>query len=165
MSSPLTQPDTLATAFREAMSNVCAPVAVITTFDGDRPHGTTVSAFMSLSVGPPMVAVALDHGSDVLRLIRDHGRFGVNVLGSAQSALALNFARKGDDKFAEVPWRARAGLPALDGITGWVACVAADFVSGGDHTVVFGEVADVAHDTVEPLTYHRRTFGTNRAHA
>lgn len=162
MSPQLTQPDSVALGFREAMAHVCTPVTVITTFDGDRPHGTTVSAFMSLSMGPPMVAVALDGDSELLALIRESERFGVNVLASAQSDVALAFARKGRDKFNGVGWRRRDDLPALDGISGWVACTATDFAVGGDHTVIFGEVIGADHAVAEPLTYHRRVFGTHR---
>ncbi len=56
--------------FRDAMATVCTPVAVVTAMDGERPHGTTVSAFASLSVDPPMVLVALDARSDLLTLVR-----------------------------------------------------------------------------------------------
>ena len=35
--------------FRSTMASVCAPVSVVTAMDGERPHGTTVSAFSSLS--------------------------------------------------------------------------------------------------------------------
>ncbi len=58
MNSPATQDFT--TAFRDVMAGVCTPVTVVTALDGDRPHGTTVSAFASLSMAPPMVLVALD---------------------------------------------------------------------------------------------------------
>lgn len=164
MATDLIAPE-LSGAFREAMSNVCAPVVVVTAFDGDRPHGTTVSAFMSLSMGPPMIAVALDDASEVLRLIRLRQRFGINVLAAEQSALAMNFARKGNDKFESVAWQHRSGLPSLDGSGGWVACAAASFVDGGDHTMVFGLVEEVGHEPRDPLTYHRRSFGTHRERA
>ena len=64
-----------------------------------RPHGTTVSAFASLSLRPPMVLVSLDAGSDLLVMVRETERFGVNILGSDQSPLAMGFARKGSTKF------------------------------------------------------------------
>jgi len=44
------------------MGSVCTPVSVVTSYDSTRPHGTTVSAFCSLSLTPPMVLVALDPG-------------------------------------------------------------------------------------------------------
>src|SRR5690625_3651156 len=91
-------------AFREVMAGVCTPVSVVTGLDGASPHGTTVSAFASLSLEPPMALVALDRGSDLLTLLHTTRRFGINVLGSGQSELALRFARKGGTgKFADVP--------------------------------------------------------------
>lgn len=127
------------------------------------PHGTTVSAFASLSMVPPMVLVALDRSSDLLALLRRTGGFGVNVLGATQSALALAFARKGPDKFTDVGWEAANGLPWLSGAPGWLACEVALLVEGGDHVVAFGAV--VAADTTDgpPLTYHARAFGTHAA--
>lgn len=101
MESPSAEP--VADAFRHVMAGVCTPVSVVTALDGDRPHGTTVSAFASLSMEPPMVLVALDRKSDLLALVRGSGLFGVNVLGSEQSALATRFARKGIAKFEHVP--------------------------------------------------------------
>src|SRR5579871_3916094 len=99
------QPTALQAAFRTAMASVCTPVSVVTTLADGLPYGTTVSAFASLSMEPPMVLVSLDLGSDLLALVRQTGRFGLNVLASSQTALALNFARKGGaGKFAGVAW-------------------------------------------------------------
>ena len=39
-------------AFKDAMSQLAAAVAIVTTGTADAPHGTTVSAFMSLSLEP-----------------------------------------------------------------------------------------------------------------
>ncbi|MEU5637903.1 flavin reductase [Streptomyces rishiriensis] len=50
-------------AFRDALATVASPVAVVTAMDGPCPHGTTVSAFASLSLTPPMVLVSLDNRS------------------------------------------------------------------------------------------------------
>src|SRR5215470_7255980 len=93
------RPGVNATTFREALGAVCAPVAVVTSFYDARPHGTTVSAFCSLSLDPPLVLVALDRGSDLLRMIRRAQRYGINVLSHGQEAIATRFARKGADKF------------------------------------------------------------------
>lgn len=71
-------------ALRDAMAAVASPVAVVTAMDGRRLHGTTVSAFASVSLTPPMVLVSLDNQSQLLAIIRRTGRFGLNVLGSHQ---------------------------------------------------------------------------------
>src|SRR5215475_2022293 len=126
--------------FRAVMAAVCTPVAVVTAMDGNRPHGTTVSAFASLSLRPPMVVIALDHGSDLLAYIRHEGRFGLNVLASHQHDIAQRFARKGHDKFAEVAWVSDSGVPRIAECAGWLACAVADSIVGGDHTLVLGTV-------------------------
>lgn len=79
--------------FRKVMASVVTPVSVVTAMSGGEgdglPHRTTVSAFASLSMNPPMVLVSLDRASDLLALVRQTGRFGVNVLG-AHAALEVS---------------------------------------------------------------------------
>jgi len=147
--------------FREVMAGVCTPVSVITALDGGRPHGTTVSAFASLSMAPPMVLVSLDRGSDLLAVVRATGRFGVNVLSRSQHALASAFARKGADKFDGVPWTLDCGVPRIEGAPGWLACEVTRLVPGGDHVVAMGTVVEAETRPADPLTYHSRTFGTH----
>jgi flavin reductase (DIM6/NTAB) family NADH-FMN oxidoreductase RutF len=147
-------------AFRDALATVAMPVTVVTTIDQGTPHGTTVSAFSSLSVEPPMVLVSLDSTSQLLRLLRRTKRFGVNVLTRDQLRLAQRFATKGDDKFAGVPWSLDDGLPRLRGATAWTSCSVQRLVRGGDHVVVFGLVVAAAHEPSAPLVYHARQFGT-----
>jgi flavin reductase (DIM6/NTAB) family NADH-FMN oxidoreductase RutF len=149
-------------AFRAAMASVCTPVSVVTTLADGLPYGTTVSAFTSLSMQPPMVLVSLDLGSDLLALIRQTGRFGLNVLCSSQTGLALNFARKGGaTKFAGVSWEVAAAVPRIPEAAGFVACTAGQLVAGGDHVVVFGHVLMATSAGSPPLTYQARVFGTH----
>jgi flavin reductase (DIM6/NTAB) family NADH-FMN oxidoreductase RutF len=150
-----------ATMFRDAMAEVCSPVTVVTTVHEGQPHGTTVSAFASLSLDPPMVTVALDHSSDLLAKVRQTGRLGVNVLGSGQDDLAVAFARKGVDKFAGIGWRLDHGLPRLDRTVVWLECDVTDVAAGGDHVVILAGVRTVSVAPAAPLTYHRRSFGTH----
>jgi flavin reductase (DIM6/NTAB) family NADH-FMN oxidoreductase RutF len=146
--------------FREVMASVPAPVTVVTTFVDGRPHGSTVSSFASLSLDPPMVLIALDLGSGLLRRLRGAGRFAVNVLSSEQRELALAFARKGDDRFGEVAWDLSGGLPRLAGIAAWLACEVDGIITGGDHGIAMGRVVAAEHMPLPPLTYHRRLYGT-----
>lgn len=152
----------LSATFREVMAGVCTPVAVVTTLDGVTPHGTTVSAFNSLSMDPPMMLVSLARMSNLLSAVRRTRRFGVNILSHDQSALAGAFAVKGASRFDGVSWTLDDGLPRLDGGAGWVTCTVQKFIDGGDHVVLLGVVidADPRHH-LAPLTYHRRTFGTH----
>jgi len=152
----------MSAAFRSAMADVATPVTVVTSFDEARPHGTTVSAFTSLSLDPMMILVCLDRRSNLLRVVERTLRFGVNILGRDQSHLAMTFARKGDDKFTGVDWTFDHGLPRLGGSPVWIACNVADLSDGGDHVIVLGAIEDTQTIDVPPLTYHRRVFGTHQ---
>ncbi|GAA3573668.1 flavin reductase family protein [Amycolatopsis ultiminotia] len=153
----------LADRFRDVMAAVPSPVAVITAMADRVPHGTTVSAFASLSMTPPMVVICLDHGSELLAMVRTTGHFGVNVLGAGQSDLALTFSRKGGAaKFDGVGWTADHGLPRLGG-SGWLACRTGELVEGGDHLLVPGRVLAADALKGDPLVYSGRVFGTHRA--
>jgi flavin reductase (DIM6/NTAB) family NADH-FMN oxidoreductase RutF len=146
--------------FRAAMSQIATPVVVVTAVSEERPHGTTVGAFTSLSLDPPMISVALDRQSELLAKLRGAERFGVNVLASDQQALATTFSKKSSDKFASVDWRPDAGLPRLPGCAVWLVCRTGELLDGGDHVVVLGTVEHAEVDQRSPLVYHGRAFST-----
>jgi flavin reductase (DIM6/NTAB) family NADH-FMN oxidoreductase RutF len=151
------------TWFRDAMAAIASTVTVVTAMTTDQPRGSTVSAFMSLSLNPPMVVAALDRSSSLLGHIRATRLFGVNVLGSEQAELAKSFAyRVGAEKFAGVSWQVEHGVPRLTEAPGWLVCDVADLVDAGDHVMVLGTVQRAeTHPGSMPLTYHRRSFGTH----
>jgi NDP-mannose synthase len=145
--------------YTATFSQVPAAVSVVSTYAEDgRPHGTTVSAFSSLSVTPPLVMVALDRSSDLLKLLRTSSKFGLNVLAADQEEIGRGCARKGEDKFKGVSWEDDEGLPRIDGTAAWVACEVQEFIPGGDHLIVVGLVTRCEALGEAPLLYHRRNF-------
>ncbi|NGP07179.1 flavin reductase family protein [Rhodococcus sp. 14C212] len=164
MTQPTTHSNPVQETFKDVMAHVATPVAVVTSMDGDLPFGTTVSAFTSLSMRPPMVLVSLDRRSETLELITASKKFGLNVLGRDQQGTALKFAKKGGrGKFHGVRWDLDHDLPRIAGAAGWIACHVEQLVEGGDHVVVLGHVVAAENNYSDPLTYHRREFGTHSA--
>jgi flavin reductase (DIM6/NTAB) family NADH-FMN oxidoreductase RutF len=147
--------------FLDTMASACSSVSVVTTVAAGVPHGTTVSAFCSLSVNPPMILVSLDNTSRLLRHVRDSGRFGLNLLASDQSDLARRFATKAGDKFEGVGHDLAGGAPRLPAAAGWVSCELHAELPGGDHTILLGTVCDAVSTGRAPLTYYSRSFGTH----
>jgi flavin reductase (DIM6/NTAB) family NADH-FMN oxidoreductase RutF len=148
--------------FREAMGQVAAPVSVVSIMHEGRPHGTTVSAFASLSMDPPMLLVSLDNTSQLLSRVTTGVRLGINILSSGQHQIATRFAKKGNDKFDAVDWSEEDGAPRISGCHAWAAVTVEQLVPAGDHTVVLGGVVGAAAAPgLSPLTYHRRIFGTH----
>jgi flavin reductase (DIM6/NTAB) family NADH-FMN oxidoreductase RutF len=152
-------------AFRDVMATICAPVTVVTVADGEAASGTTVSAFASLSLRPPMITAALDRSSRLLEPVLRAGRFGVNVLGHGQDDTARLFADRSVDRFAAVDWHYDHGLPRLSGAPGWLVCELAQAVDGGDHMLLLGRVLHTEARTAAPLVYGHRAFGTHSGYA
>lgn len=159
-------PESIHLQFRAAMAQVCTPVSIVTTMSADGPFGTTVSAFNSLSMNPPMIMVALDKASDLLAAIEGQTSFAVNVLAAGQGDLGLSFARKGGtSKFDGIDWSVEAGNPCLPGVSAFLSAQASQFVDGGDHIIVLGEIEYARTSPALPLTYHARSFGTHTSTA
>lgn len=147
------------------MAAVATPVSIVTAITEGVPFGTTVSAFASLSMDPPMVLVSLARTSETLEVVRRTKAFGLNILGVDQAALATNFARKGGpEKFLGKAWNISDGVPRLDKVPGWISCAVSNFVDGGDHVIVLGHVVAAERADGGPLVYHGRQFGTHLPH-
>jgi flavin reductase (DIM6/NTAB) family NADH-FMN oxidoreductase RutF len=144
--------------YREVFGSVPTPVAVVTTMRAGRPHGTTVSAFCSLSLDPPLVLVSLDRGSRLLRDVRRTRRLCINVLAAGQEHLAMRFARKDADKFSGLYWFEEHGLPVLPGCRSWVTAAVQRVVAAGDHMTINGLIFDAQVNEAAPLLYHARRF-------
>ncbi|WP_290805651.1 flavin reductase family protein [Herbiconiux sp.] len=150
-------------AFRNAMGAVATPVSVVTThLDG--PHGTTVSAFMSLSLEPPMVLVSLQESSNLLPPLRATGRFGLNVLAHDQSPIGAGFAKREGDRFAGVAWSDFDGVPRIHGAAAFTVCTVGEMIVAGDHIIVTGLVTHAENHHEPGLVYQHRAFGTFAPH-
>ncbi|MDX6583312.1 MAG: 3-hydroxy-9,10-secoandrosta,3,5(10)-triene-9,17-dione monooxygenase reductase component [Solirubrobacterales bacterium] len=131
-------------------------VAVVTAAGDAGPAGATANAVTSLSLDPPLMIACLDRGSRTLDAVRAGGAFGVSVLAAGQEELAHGFASKAPhtEKFHEVAWSERSGVPILEGAVAWVACELRELHPGGDHEIAIGGVLDAGGDGGDPLIFY-----------
>lgn len=145
---------------REVAGSFCSGVVVVSAVGPGGPFGLTCQSFASLSLDPPLVTFAVARTSRTWPRIRDVGSFCVNILAAEQRELSQQFSRSGTDKFAGVEWfPSPQGAPVLEGVISWIDCVLRHEHDGGDHTIIIGEVRDLA--TVgdrRPLLFHRGTY-------
>src|SRR2546421_12245411 len=80
--------------FREVFGRFATGVAVITTAGATGGGGMTANALCSLSLDPLLALVCFENRARTLPIVRDAGRFGVNVLGGGQEEVARLFASK-----------------------------------------------------------------------
>jgi len=153
-----------ATAMRLVRRRWASGVAVITTNDDEGMSGATVSAFLVLSLEPPLILVCLYDGARITDAVRRSRRFGVSMLDVAQEPLADRFSGRGpglDGYFTGVPYELSArGTPALGGALGFIDCAVRDVHEGGDHVLIVATVIDVllAPDTDDPLLAYEGQF-------
>jgi flavin reductase (DIM6/NTAB) family NADH-FMN oxidoreductase RutF len=126
----------------------------------------TATAFMSVSLDPPLVLVSLREGSRMDDLLAEQPLWAVSVLSDHQRQVAGRFAMKGriSDRllFADLPHTrgSASGALLIDGALATLECRTESRVEAGDHTLVVGRVLTAALPSPEgsPLTYFRGRY-------
>lgn len=147
--------------FRTVLGHCPTGVVAVTGIDTGAPTGMTVGSFTSVSLDPPLVAFFPDRASTTFPRIRASGSFCVNVLGEDQEQVCRELARKGDEKFAGISWRASgSGSPIVAGALAWIDCDIDCVHDAGDHYIVVGRVRqlDIAEPGA-PLLFFRGGYG------
>jgi flavin reductase (DIM6/NTAB) family NADH-FMN oxidoreductase RutF len=146
--------------FRVVLGHFASGVVLITGFDGDAPAGLTCQSFFSLSLDPPLVAIAPGKSSTSWPKIVKSGYFCANILSADQEGVAWTFSQTGVDKFAGVGWSPAAnGAPRLHGSLAWIDCRIDQVHEAGDHYLVVARVEGLEMGEGQPLLFYRGGFG------
>jgi 3-hydroxy-9,10-secoandrosta-1,3,5(10)-triene-9,17-dione monooxygenase reductase component len=142
--------------FREVFGRFATGVAVITSAGPAGIGGMTANALCSLSLEPLLALVCFENEARTLPIVREAGRFGVNVLASDQEQLAGVFASKlpEPEKLEGVAHRLEGGVPIIEGALAWAVCDLRELIAGGDHTIAIGEVRELGLGGGEPLLWY-----------
>ena len=151
------------TRFRDVLGRFATGVTVVTAFQDGVPVGFTCQAFASLSLSPPMVALAPSKTSTSWPRMIEAGAFCVNILTEEQQAVSETFGERRDNKFEGIAWHVgAAGTPVIDGCLAWVECALAAVHDAGDHELVTGRVLELGVGEGSPLIFYRSRYGTFR---
>ena len=149
--------------FREVLGHFATGVTVVTAMEDGEPIGFTCQAFTSLSLEPPMVALAPAKSSTSWPRMARAGTFCVNVLGEAQEAIGRAFGVSGSGKFEGVAWRlGHAGTPVIDSVLAWAECELDAVHEAGDHELVTGRVLHLGVGSGGPLLFYRGRYARLR---
>lgn len=147
--------------WRAAMGRFPSGVTIVTSWQGVEPVGTTVNAFCSVSLDPPLLLICLDLANPARTPIEACGRFGVNFLSAGGDELARRFGRQVEvDRFLGLDWRAHPeGTPQLAAACVFIDCSLEQAHSAGDHVILIGRGRRIEHaSAASPLLYHRGAF-------
>ena len=154
-------------SFRQALGRFVTGVTIVTSRYEDEVHGTTMNAFCSVSLNPPLALVSVDKEADSHDLIAAGGIFAVNILADDQEHLSVTLSQKGTNeldaahKLTGIKYTTRkTGAPILYGIHAFLDCKIINTIDAGDHTIYIGQIEDTGwgEDTL-PLIYHRGEYG------
>lgn len=157
--------------FRAAMARLASGVVLVTAHDEEdgplgAPAGMTATAFVSVSLDPPLVLVSVRTGSRMDELLERQPRWAASLLTDRQRPLAGRFAMKGrlSDRllFQEVPHRLGdvSGAPLVHGALAALECRTEQRVPAGDHTLVIARVLATHLPAAEggPLLYQQGRY-------
>ncbi|MGP3999069.1 flavin reductase family protein [Streptomyces sp. 8N706] len=157
--------------FRAAMSRLAAGVVLVTAYDPEsgpsgEDVGMTATAFLSVSLDPPLVMVSVRNDSRMDDLLERHPLWAVSVLSESQRHIAGRFAMKGriSDRllFDDIPYERGevAGAPLVRGALAVLECRTEQRVTAGDHRLVIGRVLTARTPSAEggPLLYFRGRY-------
>lgn len=142
----------LKTLFREALSRFAAGVTVVSARHGEEERGMTATAFMSLSLDPPLVALGIWEGTKVLPLLEAAQAFTVSLLREGQERVSEHFAGRPQEGVGLEEGRVAGALAVL-------RCRLEAAYPGGDHRLVVGRVEAVElGEPGAPLVYFARGY-------
>lgn len=144
---------------RRAFGHFPTGVTVVSFEEEGRPWGLTASSFVSLSLDPPLIMVAVG------RRARSHDRlrgrpFTVNLLRPGQEDLARRFAGGDDSARLQTVFNRSPAGPRLPEALAHFGCVPWSRVEAGDHTLVVGQVIHVDCQDGDALGFFRSRFVT-----
>lgn len=143
---------------REALSYWATGVTILAVREEGRVHALTVSAFVPVSVEPPLVLASLGGNASALPYLEEGTRFTISLLAADQKGLASRYADTlpvGPSPFPE------SGPPLVQGSVAALECEVDEMLVRGDHTLVMGLVLEATTSGVDSvLAYFRRGFRT-----
>jgi flavin reductase (DIM6/NTAB) family NADH-FMN oxidoreductase RutF len=142
-------------SFRDALGRFLSGVTVVLTEDEAGVHGMTASAFTSVSLDPPLVAVCVAHKAHMHGRLRAAGWCTVSVLGAEQESESNHFAARTAMAAEGAIARALDGRPVIAGAIATLACTVEQEVTAGDHAIFVLRVDAAESAEGAPLGYWR----------
>lgn len=145
--------------YRDALACFGTGVTVVTARTETGPLAMTANSFASVSLDPALVLwcpakASLRHDAFIAS-----ERYVIHVMTEDQQALAVHFARTGDD-FSGIDWHPDDnGIPILRNCLARFECRRTAVHDAGDHSIVLGEVQRATFHPGKGLIFKHGAYG------
>ncbi|MYW06557.1 flavin reductase family protein [Streptomyces sp. SID3343] len=165
-------PPVEAFAFKAALSRFAAGVVLVTAREGEPGEGPTddvgmtATAFMSVSLEPPLILISLRREARMRDVLDEQPRWAVSLLSQAQRHVAGRFAIPGrvSDRllFADIPHQRGelSGALLVGGALATLECETHQVVEAGDHILYIAQVltANLPSPEGHPLIHFKGRY-------
>ena len=152
--------------FRSTMGRFATGVTIVSASNGDGlPHATTVNAFLSVSLDPPLVLVSLGNHSRMNTLLSLGKRYGINLLATSQEQYSRHFGGRPIEGL-QVNWHPREenDVPLLDDSLAHIVARVVDIHPAGDHLLYISQVESLRYWERHPLLFFSGKYKQIEAH-
>lgn len=151
-------------AFKNVLSRWATGITVITTADGDNRQGFTANSFATVSIDPPLITMNVAKRLESAAVIRQVGKFAINILRVDQIYWGKVFAGfiETDNRFEGIDVTlSNGGCPLLPDTLGWLDCEVYHMLDVGENLLFVGQVMDAGwiEEDADPLLYYHRHWG------
>lgn len=145
---------------RQILGKFLTGVTVVTTLDQHKvPVGFTANSFTSVSLDPPLILVCVSQTAGLASVFRRANSFAINILSTGQEATSNRFARRDEDRFANIDWQAKTtGSPVINDCAAWLDCEMYEKILAGDHIILIGRIVDAEKTAHHPLGYYQGRY-------
>ncbi|MGL4610826.1 MAG: flavin reductase family protein [Trueperaceae bacterium] len=139
-------------AFKQTLGRFASGVTVVTMKQGEDVHGITVSAFLSVSLEPPLILVSIDKKAHSHERMLNASHYGVSILREGQQTISNHFAGRTLDVAPE--FELLNHFPVVKDALAQLSCKTVQKVDAGDHTLFIGQIEHARwQENAKPLLY------------
>ncbi len=146
-----------ANLFRKAWSRFATGVSVVTTIERDgNVHGMAANGIASVSLDPLLVLICVGHNRSSHLLIKESGRFCINILNEGQQDVGEYYAQPPERRTTETPATVvytNSGSASFEGSLASMDCQVVNQYIAGDHTIFIAEVDEITVSDGRPLIF------------
>jgi len=142
-------------AFRAVLGRFATGIIVVSARVDGTCYAMTANAFMSGSLEPPLIVIAVGHRAKMHRVLGRVDAFGVSILTQDQEPHSRHFAGQ-PDAMCRPRFKELAGVPVLADGAAYLKALIVHRYNCGDHTLLVGsvEALEMEQEVQDPLLFY-----------